>query len=217
MARPPGDLNREQFIAGKGLYTTLRLAIARGDRRLFRIEPAPIPVKSVVAWNLLIAAFAVILHWLLRTHAAPGVGLTGAHFAPALVGITACAGYTSFTVWAFVREGRRGPWLIYDRRTRRVTLPRQGVEFDRSEILHLRYVTTKNPDRARAGDCWRRSELHVVTCRDGRRERWHLLNSLSTGALEHLLRPLVKETDIPVERIEDSWFGWKLRESRFEA
>jgi hypothetical protein len=106
--------------------------------------------------------------------------------------------------------------MIYEKSTGRVTLPREGVSFERHEIVHVQYVTTKRLDWGGVINNDRLSELNLITCRDGERKRWPLLRSIfNIKAFDRLLKPLLEHTDLPVMRVEDQWLGWKITEKPY--
>src|SRR5690606_14096580 len=116
----------------------------------------------------------------------------------------------------FNKERRLGPWLVYDKTTGRVTLPREAVSFEREQVIHLQYVTTKKLDWPGVANNDRLSELNLITCRHEQRKRWPLLRSKSTfGAFDSLLQSLIKHTNIPVMRVQDEWLGWQITEKPY--
>ena len=59
----------------------------------------------------------------------------------------------------------------------------------------------------------RLSELNLITCRQGVRNRWPLLRSIfNVKAFDRMLKPLIEHTDLPVVRVEDEWLGWNVSE-----
>ena len=52
------------------------------------------------------------------------------------------------------------------------------------------------------------SELNLITYRDGVRKRGPLLRSrCNVGAFDRLLKSLLRNTDLPVVRVQDEWMG----------
>jgi hypothetical protein len=216
MAKPPADADPELFIVGRGGYDNFRTARPYHDSRVFRIDPTPMPVWSIVAYDALFAAASFGFHWLLK-HATHGASPPWAVYgAPLGIGVLTCVGFTAIAYYSFAKARRLGPWLIYDKATGRVELPREGVSFDREQIVHVQYITTKLLDWGGVMNNERRSELNLVTCRDARRQRWPVLRSCFTvKAFDHILRPLLENTDLSVVRVEDQWWGWQVTQKPY--
>ncbi len=216
MAKPPPDADPEKFILGRGTYSNLLIARPYFDDRVFRIDPTPMPVCSMVIYNLLFISVGYGFHWALKHHTHGEAGhwiYLGVAF-----GITlfTCVVFTVVVYCQFAKAWRLGPWLIYDRATGRVELPREKVAFGRQEIVHLQYVTTKRLDWGGVMNNDRLSELNLVTERDGKWKRWPLLQSIFTsGAFDYILKPLLKTTDLPVLRVQDEWLGWRITETPY--
>jgi hypothetical protein len=127
-----------------------------------------------------------------------------------------CVLYTAIVYYTFRNAWRLGPWLIYDKATGCVELPREKVRFTPHEIVHLQYITTKRLDWGGVVNNSRLSELNLVTYREGQRKRWPLLRSMFTSkAFDYILQPLVQATDLPVVRVQDQQFGWKITETPY--
>jgi hypothetical protein len=79
--------------------------------------------------------------------------------------------------------------------------------------VHLQYISTDFLQNSRSllSNTKAVSELNLVTVREGKRQRWNLLNSsFPFDAFEYLLDPLVEQTDIPVVRITETAGNWKV-------
>lgn len=216
MAKPPPDTDPEKFITGKGLYDNLHTARLVVEDEVVRIDPVPLPVRSLVIHNVVFVGLFVGFHLLAKHLAASDVSPWLLYGAPIGIGCLTCAGFTTAVVLLFRHAQRMGPWLIYDRKTGRVTLPREGVSFGPDEIVHLQYVTTKRLNWKGVINNDRLSELNLVTCRGGERKRWPLLRSISNvRAFDWLLRPLTEHTALPVMRVVDEWLGWKVTETPY--
>lgn len=190
------------YILGKGLYDNCRLATVSSDDRSFRMVPAGFPRLTVAVAILLIAAFFLGMHLLLLRYAWPQPSWVQGTLT--LLGMLTGTAYTAVVYLRFwYAQGE--PWLVYDKAERVVSLPRHGVRFPLEEVAYLQYVTSQPH-----GVWWMDylSELNLVTRHDGQLQRWHLVNSVFThGAFEHLLRPMVAQTPIPVQRVKQAWFG----------
>lgn len=216
MAKPPATADPERFIIGRGAHDNFQLARPYSDDRVFRIDPTPMPVWSLIIHNLLFAAFFYGFHWVLKHLAHEYVGVFGLYVAPIGIGLLTCGLFTTVVYYSFNKARRLGPWLVYDKATRRVELPQEGVRFDRQDIVHLQYITTKRLDWGGVVNNDRLSELNLITCRDGERKRWPLLRSIFTvKAFDRVLRPLMQETDLPVVRVQDEWLGWNVTETPY--
>ena len=132
------------------------------------------------------------------------------------IGLLTCVLFTVIGYRSFARANRLGPWLIYHKQSGEVELPREGEKFDRSEIVHLQYITTKLLWWGGVLNNERYSEINLVTSRDGIRKRWPLLKSgFNVKAFEWLLKPLQEQTNLPVVRVQDEWWGWKVTETPY--
>jgi hypothetical protein len=216
MAKPPVDTDPERFIIGRGVYSNLQVARPYYDERVFRIEPAPMPVQSIALCNLFFAVIFAGFGWAIHhlTHGQAGAWLS--YGASLSIGLLTCLVFTALAYSSFDEPRRLGPWLVYDKATGEVNLPREGVRFRRHEIVHLQYITTKRLQFARVTNNSRLSELNLITCRDGVRQRWPLLRSVFTDkAFDRILHPLTRETDLPVVRVQDEWLGWNTTETPY--
>lgn len=217
MFKPPPDADPEKFVIGRGTYTNLRLSRPYNDDRVFRIDPISTPTWSVIVLNLIFLALCYGFHWALKnlTHgtAPPWTFNT----MPIVIALLTCGSFTGVVYWQVAKARRSGPWLIYDKATGQVDLPREGLSFQRQEIICLQDITTKRLDFGSVLNNQRLSELNLITQRDGRRQRWSLLRS-STGSFkefDHILKPLVRNTDIPVIQVRDELWGWGVTETPY--
>lgn len=217
MAKPPADADPEKFILGHGLYSNFETAYPYHDDRVFRIDPTPMPVRSILIYNLIFLGVFYGFHLLLKHLMRGEAGAWLVYGAPVGVGLMTCGLFTLIVYRSFANARRLGPWLIYDKATGRVELPREGgLTFDRHEIVHLQYITTKRLDWGGVLNNERLSELNLVTDRDGVRKRWPLLRSIFTEkAFARVLKPLVENTSLPVVRVQDEWLGWRVTETPY--
>ncbi len=216
MGRPPADADPEKFIFGRGGYSNLRIARPYYDEQVFRIDPEPMPWLWIGIYNLFFASFFLAIHLLLKYVPHNGEGPWVVYGVPIGFGLLTGVVFTALVYHEFARANRLGPWLIYNRQTGSVALPREGMEFQRQEIVHLQYITTKRLSLNAALNNDRLSELNLVTCRDGERKRWPLLRSIfNVWAFDRLLKPLLEQTNLPVVRVTDEWLGWKITEKPY--
>ncbi|MEO6435742.1 MAG: hypothetical protein ABIP55_08260 [Tepidisphaeraceae bacterium] len=208
MPEPPRDTDPELFIIGRGGYDSLRVALPSHDEGVFRIDPAPMPVTSIIVMNVLVAAVFGGAFYFARNRPSDPIGAAWLT-AIAGVGVTICTLFTSIVCYRFRSERRAGPWLIYHKATGRVDLPRHGVSFARDEIVHVQYITTKDLRTGEASD--QLSELNLVTVVAGERKRWPMLRSIfNAWPFEYIVRPMVEQTGLPVVRVKDRFWGWKV-------
>jgi hypothetical protein len=219
MVKRPPDFDPENFILGKGWYTGRRAATPYADDSQFRFDPAPIPPirwSMMIGLNILYVIFFTGFLWLFNTHRDSGVSALTVNVLISAICLMTCGGTVGllmFERWLSVRDQTKGPWLIFEKSTRQVRLPRLHLDFDRTEVDHLQYVSTDALQNPRSAISPPRpvSELNLVTIRDGKRQRWNLLNSsYPFGAFEYLLDPLVEQTDIPVVRITETAGNWRV-------
>jgi hypothetical protein len=214
MAKPPVDANPEKFIIGRRGYSNLQTATPYFDQQGFRIDPAPMPVRAIIVCNVVFAALCFGFFWVPWHYGGKPAGL----WVAALIGggLFTCIGFTAIVYYSFDRARRLGPWLIFEKATGRVTLPRERMSFERHEIVHLQYVTTKRLDWGGVLNNDRLSELNLITCCGGERKRWPLLRSIfAVKAFDRLLKPLLEHTDLPVMRVKDQRLGWKITEKPY--
>ena len=213
MAKPPPDADPDKFIIGRGSYGNLQTAKAVFENGVFRLDPAPMPVVSIVIVNLVFAAFFFGFHWVAKHFSSGQTDLIMLYIAPVGVGVMTCVGYTAIAWYSFAKANRLGSWMVYDTRTGEIELPREHERFTKNEIVYLQYITTKDLAWGGTTNNERLSELNLVTCRDGVRKRWPLLRSIANvRAFDRLLKPLVEHTDLPIVRVQDEWLGWKVTE-----
>jgi hypothetical protein len=217
MAKPPSDADPEKFVIGHGHYTNLRISRPYYDDHVFRIDPIATPIWSVIILNLAFVAVLYGFHWALKNLTHGDAGPWAVYGIPIGIGLLTCGGVTAAIYWTVANAQRLGPWLIYDKATGRVELPRQGVTFGRQEIVCLQDITTKRLDWGGVMNNERLSELNLITSRDGVRKRWPLLRStLNQKAFDHILKSLVENTDLPVMQVRDEWLGWRVTETSYK-
>ena len=211
MVKPPTDADPEKFIIGRGGYNNLQTWQPYHDEHVFRIDPAPMSVGFIIGHNILFAVFFIGIYWLITHDPHPMADPWGPFYVLG-IGLFTGVGFTSLVYYYFDKERRLGPWLVYEKATRRVALPREGKIFERQEIIHLQSITTKPLDRSDE----QLSELNLITYRDGERKRWPLLRSnWSEGMFDNVLKPLIDHTDLPVMQVTDSWLGWQITEKPY--
>jgi hypothetical protein len=172
--------------------------MATFDDREFRIDPRPTPILSIALQNLLIVSVCCVLQWAFNEFEVAGDQVP--YYAIPVFGVFVCVFFTLFAVYSFRSANLGGTWFIYDKQADRVKLPREGESFDRGEVVHFQYITT------RTGVEESRSELNVITLRDGKRERWPLLRSSSQLCpFDSVLHLLVAHTGLPVLRVTDGY------------
>ena len=213
MAKPPKDADAERFIIGEGAYTNSRTAVPYNDDKVFRIDPSPMPIVSIAVLNAIFVAFFGVFYWLGSAYGT--ANKTMVTLATIGIGTMTCVLFTAVTYYSFDKARRLGPWLVVNKITKKVTLPREGLEFDASEIVHLQYITTKRLDWGGVANNDRLSELNLVTYANGERTRWPLLRSIfNVKAFEYIVDPLLEHTEIPVVRVVDEWLGWNTTETQ---
>ena len=190
MAKPPADI-----VVDKA--TTKFGDRAYSDDRVFRIDAAPFPWSTLICTNLLFVAAGYGFHLALKHLSLSPGGPSAfvvyvAPFGPMLV---ACLGFTAAICWSC----GGAPWLIYDKATGHVELPRQGLSFTRREVVRLDYIATKLLHPVHQNTRTQSWALYLVTSRVGEQSRWPLARSLfANGPLDYIVLPLTQETDLPV-------------------
>ena len=217
MAKPPADADPDKFIIGSGTYSSLLTArvVCNGGAAI--IQPAPVPVAMIAVVDLIFIAFFIGFSWVLKHFSHGEAGPLVIYVVPIAIGFMTCIGFTVLVYYSFSREQRLGVWLIFDRATEAVTLPRENICFQRNEIVHLQYITTKRLGWGRVTNNQRLSELNLITCRNGQHQRWPLLRSIyNVKAFDYLLRPIAENTNLPIVRVTDEWLGWKTTEKPYD-
>ncbi|MCA9168606.1 MAG: hypothetical protein KDB23_13115 [Planctomycetales bacterium] len=202
----PSDIDREQFVLDVDWRNTAHLATSRVGDGVFEIAPRSLVPAQLVAMNLvyvacgLICAFVILPRW----HMTSTWALAFVTFAT----VIACGATTGITDWSHVRELQMGAWFIYDSNHDTIKLPRQRIEFARSEVVQIEEVTTRSPKQP---TCHLISELNVVVIDGSGRRRWNLLRSdAADGAFSHLLIPLRRCVDLPIVRIRGNAMDWTV-------
>jgi hypothetical protein len=163
--------------------------------------------------NAIFVVFFGAFYWICSTYGNANAKLVT--LATIGIGTMTCGLFTAITYCSFAKARRLGPWLVVNKLTKKVTLPREGIEFDAAEIVYFQYITTKRLDWGGVVNNDRLSELNLVTFTNGERTRWPLLRSIfNDKAFEYIVEPLIEHTAIPVVRIVDEWFGWKTTETQ---
>jgi hypothetical protein len=214
VASSRNDTPLEGFIIGRGVYHNWRTACVHNDDVQFRIDPAPLPLTALVLINVAIATFFGVVFWIVSRAqpVASGSVRESWLWALPLLGCATCAAGTIGVMREYLGEQRRGAWLIYDRTTGRVQLPREQKAFDRSEVV-VQYITSPNPNNGDPDQC---SEINLVECRDAGRRRWPLLRSIfNVRAFEWLVEPLLAHTDLEVVRVTRHCRSGAVTETRY--
>jgi hypothetical protein len=219
MVKRPPDLDPENFVLGQGWYAQRRSAVPYADDSQFRFDPAPIPPfpwLMLLVLNTVYMLFFGSFIWFAQTHRDPAVSRLTVNILITAIGLMTCGctvGSVMLGRWFGAREIALGPSLVYEKSTRRVSLPRLHLDFDFTEVVHLQYVSTgllQDP-RSALSPPHPVSELNMVTIRDGKRQRRNVLKSSDPiGAFEYLLDPLVEQTDIPVVHMTETAGNWKV-------
>ena len=214
MLKPPKDkdVDPEKFIIGEGLYSNLRIAVPCNDAGEFRIDPSPMPMALMAVTNAVFVVFFGAFYWICSAYSNASETLVTL----AAVGIGAMTSilFTVSVYYSFDKARRLGPWLVINKNTQKVSLPREGLEFAAGEIVHLQYITTTHIDGPGSLD-GPLSELNLVTFANGERARWPLLRSSdNVRAFEYITEPLSECTDLPIVRIVEKQFGGKITETQ---
>ncbi len=208
-------LDPDKFIFGEGAYPSLPTARSFADSNEFRIEPAPVPFDTIIAMNALFVVFFGAIIALAMKYSNESMLLRC--YAPLGIGLATCAGFTGIVYCEFSTELRRGPLLIFDKRSKRVRLPRLSLEFQREEVVHLQYITTKRLQFKDHLENDQMTELNIVTRRGEATERWPLSRTaLTHRAFDKVLKAVLRETDLPIVRVTDEMFGWNVTEAPYE-
>lgn len=195
-----GD-NAEHMLIDAGSYHTLRTSAVRENGEQLCIVPKSLPVLPLILNNLLVAVIFAGFLWAgieygeMRPYGSLMVAVV-------LLGVLTCGLLTLFFIYAYRKENQSGPWLVIEKATGRVTLPRDGLAFDREQIVHLQYVTGYTTEEYVRGEIvtTQQSELNLLTCIDGHRKRWPIMRTLGTGGLGKIAKRILKSTDVPLVR-----------------
>ena len=202
MSSPHTDIEREKFVIGEGLYTNYRTAMPCDSPEEFRIDPAPIPIFSIVIHNILFMTFSAGLYYFSLWIVDPKdvwfpIAMLG-------IGIMTCILFSTVTYCSFSKANQLGPWLVYDKSSGSLSLPRQKMIVSADEIVHLQYVTTGRVKSNGKSDRQAVSELNLIVAVDGARQRIPLLRSIfAVNAFEYITQPITDATQIEVVRIKE--------------
>ena len=109
-------------------------------------RPAPWPVFTVLCAHVIFAGFFFGWHCLAEYLGDPkdAPHVWAAYVVPIGLGLLTCLLFDGMVFLQFANAHRGKPWLIYDKTTGRVELPRKQMSFERKEIVQLQYITTKS-------------------------------------------------------------------------
>lgn len=183
------------------------------DDYVFRIDPPPLAWPTIIGMNLLIVAFCYGFHWVAKHYIAEP-GIVFLYIGPIGIGVWTCLIITA--VFCFSSSGV--PWLVYDKATGSVKLPRKKLNFDRKEVVRIEYIATRHyysPIDRESYSVPRKSwRLYLVTCRNGVEKHWSLMHNylFVNKPLDRILMSLVHETDLPVVQVHN-YQDQQLRET----
>ncbi len=127
MPPPPENLVASVRFLGAS-YDNLIVWKPVNDAASFRIMPAPVPWKMIIALNIVFAA--LICGWIyLGLHFGSQGERFGVMAAGIGIGLLVCAGFTGIVWYTFSRNLSQGPVFIYNRAARTIALPRQSQTF----------------------------------------------------------------------------------------
>jgi hypothetical protein len=200
-----------------------RLLTIFDDERRLSLEPSGYPLIL----GLLISLVVVVPLWFVLIQSAPTLWPPGNDvpvfwFFDIAVSL-ACGGYVLQQLWRLLRsvmELNRGPWLVYDKQRRVLSLPRSGVRVSLDEVIRFQQVSAYlKPTQT---DDLHESELQVLIHRGESADRYLILSSYrSFGAFNSELKALGRALDVPiqlaVERAEGRWTvkPWEPQVIRF--
>ncbi len=111
MAKPPADADPEKFIVGRGVYSNLQTARPYCDDRVFRIDLVPLPVWTIVLYNLFFVACFLGFHLAFKHVAGGEAGPWIVYGSPIGIGLLTCGMFTAVVYRCFNNARRLGPWL----------------------------------------------------------------------------------------------------------
>lgn len=116
-------------------------------RTLFTAEGfmGGLPFAWLVAFNLLFVLFFGTFIYLVK-HYSTEQNIPGLYFATIGIGTMTSVLITGIVLYTYGRELRLGPWLIYDKAKRILTLPRHRVTFEICETVCFELVTLQPND-----------------------------------------------------------------------
>lgn len=170
------------------------------DGRHLRLEPPGITSGIMVAFYVLMLAWNSIALFLPPRHNPPlksdPAGRVCVIVAIILtdVLITAC-------FWGG-RSTRREPWLIVDRQSSRIILPRENRSLAFKEVVRLQLVSVTPPKALSVPNRTRfRGELQIIFFDAGRETTWCVAGGLSTRVLRRFIPAFSVATGVPVSRV----------------
>ena len=216
MAEPLTDADPEKFVIGRGVYDSFRTAWPCADERVFRIEPMPLPVRSLVVSGLIFAVSCSGFYWA-RQHLAPADVEPWLKYAvPIVIGSLAYCLFMAVVCCSLLAIRSLGPCFVFEKASGRVELPWENEVFERDDIVQIQYITTKRLDWGDSPLNEQCSELNLITLRGGLRQRWPMLRSMANvKAFDYIVKPLIAHTGLPVIRVEDERLGRQVTEKPY--
>ena len=134
----------------------------------------------------------------------PAFSLLGYFFCPppvkwaVIIAGPLLGGFTFAMIYFLIKhEVDAGPYIIYDKATDKILLPRFGKSFQRTAVT-LQWITGRDK-----GDPEIQTDLNLIVEENGNLNRYFVMG----GPIRKQVRNFVEEADIPVIEINTRWRG----------
>lgn len=112
------------------------------------------------------------------------------------------------------RQQRLGPWLLIDRDTRTVTIPRQGITAALEAVDHIQAITGSSYGKR----CWLSedggvSELNIIVREGGQRTRYPIISTSGDAVFTQMARTIANLDLMPVKRVQSNWEPLQIYET----
>ncbi len=182
------------FLIGGGSYHNIPTLRGNATKSEFRLAPIPLSKTSLIAMNLLFAAFFVPILYISYPSNPFSISILvlGTWFVTAVT-------YTGMVTYVHSKSMSQGPAFVFCKKSGNIRLPRHDQEFAISENIWIECITAKHENDPSGDAC---SELNFNCIRNGIAERWNLLRSTATiNPFNGLDREIQRETGIPLRRV----------------
>jgi hypothetical protein len=180
------DRNNSGGLIGKGIYTPFRSTRIYNDSKSFKIIRCQYPIVfSILTSLLLVIIYIIILFALKKVNIPQDVAFKIETFMNLAIPVLLISLNIMVCIMWFILGSK--PFLVYDKTTHTVSLPRYGRTFTQDEIVSLSPLCAQRTgERAEVAICtgpggglpgWK-SQLHLITKDNDNSCHWLIATSL---------------------------------------